>query len=85
MKNRGLKIKVCGLKEPANVKKIASLGIDYAGFIFYPDSPRYVDPNTLADLIDLLPSDVKATGVFVSEDIVQVNCMVMKHLKTVSG
>ena len=35
-----LKWKVCGLRD--NVEEVAALWPDYAGFIFYPKSPRYV-------------------------------------------
>ena len=34
-----LKIKVCGLTDPGNVKEIAETSPDYMGFIFYPGSP----------------------------------------------
>lgn len=35
-------IKVCGMREPENIRAISALGIDMIGFIFWPDSPRYV-------------------------------------------
>lgn len=35
-------IKVCGMREPENIRAVASLGIDLMGFIFYPSSSRYV-------------------------------------------
>ena len=35
-------IKVCGMREPDNIRAIESLDIDLMGFIFYPKSPRYV-------------------------------------------
>ena len=34
-------VKVCGMREPDNVKQVAQLGVDMMGFIFYPKSPRY--------------------------------------------
>jgi len=67
-----LKIKVCGLTELDNVQQVATSGIDYAGFIFYPPSKRNIDENKLPTLVEALPEDVKSTGVFVSEDLVQV-------------
>ena len=60
-----MKIKVCGLKNKESLLVADSLGIDYAGFIFYPQSIRC--------MIDtLLPNDVKIinakkTGVFVNQ------------------
>lgn len=35
-------IKVCGLREPENIRAVAALAVDWMGFIFYPRSPRYV-------------------------------------------
>lgn len=36
-------IKVCGLREPDNIRAVETTGADWFGFIFYPPSPRYVD------------------------------------------
>lgn len=36
-------IKVCGMRQPDNIRAVAQLPIDYMGFIFYPKSSRYVD------------------------------------------
>lgn len=35
-------IKVCGMREPDNIRAVEELGIDWIGFIFHPKSPRYV-------------------------------------------
>lgn len=35
-------IKVCGLREAENIRRIVRLDIDWIGFIFYPRSPRYM-------------------------------------------
>ncbi|MDY3064013.1 MAG: phosphoribosylanthranilate isomerase, partial [Bacteroidaceae bacterium] len=35
-------IKVCGMRDPLNIRQIDNLGIDLMGFIFYPPSSRYV-------------------------------------------
>lgn len=64
-----MKIKVCGMKYPENMKEVAGLGVDYLGFIFYPKSPRYM-PQTMepADLLSV-PSHIKKVGVFVNEEL----------------
>ena len=36
------KIKICGLKTPAHIKILGDLNVDYAGFVFVPNSPRHV-------------------------------------------
>lgn len=40
-------IKVCGLRDPANIRAVDRLAIDLAGFIFYPRSPRCVPDDEL--------------------------------------
>lgn len=39
------KIKICGMRDPENVKEVAALAPDYMGFIYYAKSPRYVGPE----------------------------------------
>lgn len=36
------KIKICGMREPENIRDAAALRPDYMGFIYYRKSPRYV-------------------------------------------
>ena len=61
-----MRVKVCGLKEPENIKEVVQLPVDYIGLIFYKKSPRYVeaDPEDLAFMQNF---DVKKVGVFVNE------------------
>ena len=35
-------IKVCGMRETENIREVAELGIDMMGFVFWPESPRFV-------------------------------------------
>lgn len=63
-----MKIKVCGLKEPKNIEEVASLRPDMMGFIFYPESPRYVN-NLNPDVLNRIPKSIKKVGVFVNEDL----------------
>lgn len=35
-------IKVCGMRETDNIREVAELGVDMMGFIFWPESPRFV-------------------------------------------
>jgi len=35
-------IKVCGMREAGNIRAVSALDIDMMGFIFCPDSPRFV-------------------------------------------
>ena len=35
-------IKVCGLRDPENIRAVIGLGVDFIGFVFQPDDPRFV-------------------------------------------
>ncbi|MCU0349138.1 MAG: phosphoribosylanthranilate isomerase, partial [Saprospiraceae bacterium] len=64
-----MKLKICGLKHPANVHQLLILEPDYIGFIFYKKSPRFV--GEVADLgwVRELPGPTKKVGVFVNEEM----------------
>jgi len=57
-----IKLKVCGLRDNAQ-EVIAQIEPDYAGFIFYNKSPRFVN-----ELDVEVSSNTKKVGVFVNED-----------------
>ena len=59
------KVKICGLSTKEAVETAVSAGADYIGFVFAP-SKRQVTLDQAADLAELIPSDVKKVGVFVS-------------------
>ncbi len=58
-------IKVCGMRDPANIRAVAALGIDWMGFIFYPKSPRYVTTKAC----DIPQLSVRKVGVFVDSPV----------------
>ena len=53
-------IKVCGMREPENIRAVEALGIDLMGFIFWPRSSRYVGEKP-----SYLPRNCRRVGVFV--------------------
>jgi phosphoribosylanthranilate isomerase len=63
-----MKLKICGLNNPGNIKEIVQLNPDFIGFIFYADSKRYVANNIHFFDLQYLPDHVKRVGVFVNED-----------------
>ncbi len=57
-------LKVCGLREPANLRVIAALRPTAVGLIFSPKSPRYAGALAPAEVRGL-PAEVRRIGVFV--------------------
>lgn len=56
-------IKVCGMRNPDNMREVARLGIDWMGLIFFSGSPRRIMDNE-QPAIDIC--QVKRVGVFVN-------------------
>lgn len=64
-----MKVKVCGMTQLAQVNALEKMGVDYAGFIFYPKSPRYVLSHLSKSDIKNLKGNIKKVGVFVNEPL----------------
>lgn len=56
-----MKLKICGMKYPENIKQVAALQPDYLGFIFYTKSKRNFEGK-----ISKISEKIKKTGVFVN-------------------
>jgi len=73
-----MKIKICGLKEPGNIKAIAAFEPDYMGFICYNASQRYINELT-ANALDDIPANILKTGVFVNESEENINRLIVNY------
>jgi phosphoribosylanthranilate isomerase len=64
-----MKIKVCGMCRPENIRRVEALDIDYIGFVFYRASPRCVSGRD-DECLDAIRRCTKRTvGVFVNETV----------------
>ena len=61
-----MKIKVCGNTLPQQVNALDDLGITFAGFIFYPKSPRYMTMKISAEKMRQIKGKIIKVGVFVN-------------------
>ena len=62
-----MRIKVCGMTLPEQVMALDAMGVDFAGFIFYPKSPRFVGNKITAEKMRKIKGHIAKVGVFVNE------------------
>lgn len=61
-------VKICGLRAAADIAAAVEAGARYAGFVFFPKSPRAVTPHQAAALAADVPPGVARVGLFVDPD-----------------
>jgi len=61
-----MKIKVCGNTLPQQVSALDELGVTFAGFIFYPKSPRYMAQKISPEKMRQIKGKIIKVGVFVN-------------------
>lgn len=63
------KIKLCGLSSVCGVEAANALRPDYVGFVFVPQSVRFVSYEQAVELKRALISEIQVVGVFVNEPV----------------
>ncbi|PWN07509.1 phosphoribosylanthranilate isomerase [Rhodohalobacter mucosus] len=66
------KVKICGLTTLEDARFSSGALADFLGFIFYPDSPRYIEPAKAGAIINWIEGPDKV-GVFVNQPLDDVN------------
>ena len=66
-------VKICGITREADAEAAVAAGASAIGFIFWPKSPRYVEPARAAAIVRTLPPFVTPVGVFVNESVERMN------------
>ncbi len=68
-----MRIKVCGMTSGEQVLQLDEMGVEFAGFIFYPSSPRYVYKHmSRSDIKKIKGKGINKVGVFVNAPIEDV-------------
>ena len=60
-------VKICGITRLEDALLAVELGASSLGFVFWPDSPRYIPPSRAAEIVSALPPRVASIGVFVDQ------------------
>lgn len=58
-------VKICGIKEPDALRAAIDAGARFVGFVFYPKSVRYVEPDIAKELALQVSTGVRSVGLFV--------------------
>src|SRR5437867_2048113 len=64
-----VRVKICGVTNPADAEQAARLGADAIGLNFYLPSPRQVDPAAVPAILRALPPYVEPVALFVNESM----------------
>lgn len=66
------RVKICGITNLKDALMSVESGADALGFVFVPDTPRFVNPDQVAAIIDQLPPFITTVGVFASKDTTKI-------------
>ncbi len=69
-----VQVKICGLTNLTDAQVAVDAGADFLGFILYANSPRYIAPRQVAELLAALemPAHVQSVGVFVNAPVEEI-------------
>lgn len=72
---RRTRIKICGITRVEDRDAAIAAGADALGFVFYPPSPRYIEPARAAALVAGMPAFVHRVGLFVNATAAEVRAV----------
>ncbi|MDR3440355.1 phosphoribosylanthranilate isomerase [Telmatospirillum sp.] len=63
-----VKVKICGLTDEDVVEAAMEAGADFLGVVFFEKSPRHVDVERAAEILQWVPEEIARVGLFVDPD-----------------
>ncbi len=66
-------VKICGITNADDARAAVEAGSDAVGFIFVPNTPRYVEVTVAREIAATISERVKKVGVFVDEPVEAIN------------
>src|SRR6266699_6795858 len=60
-------VKICGITRVDDAEAAVREGAGALGFVFWPESPRFIDPYRARAIVRSLPAFVTTVGVFVNQ------------------
>lgn len=70
------RVKICGITNLEDALTAVEAGADALGFVFVPDTPRFVKPDQVAAIVAELPPFVATVGLFASKDAARMRAIV---------
>jgi len=61
-----IKVKICGITEPKDIETLNAVKADFAGFVFFPNSPRHLSYAKAKTLAAALDPNIKKVAVLVN-------------------
>jgi phosphoribosylanthranilate isomerase len=68
-------VKICGITRLEDAELAVECGASAVGFVFWPNSPRFIDPVRAQAIAARLPPFVTPVGVFVNQPASDVNAV----------
>ncbi len=63
-----LKVKICGIRDSVSLNTAVENNVNFIGFVFDNNSPRFIAPEQATELSRNIPFSIKLVGVFVDPE-----------------